>query len=64
MEWVERFYAEYYFRPRAAWRILRKAIFNGPERRRLYKEAREYMVLRGQRSRFIGGQRQAQRVCR
>ena len=63
MEWVERFYAEYYFRPRAAWRIVRKAIFNGPERRRLYKEAREYMVLRGQRSRFIKGQREAQRVC-
>jgi hypothetical protein len=64
MGWVERFYAEYYFRPRAAWRIARKAIFNGSERRRLYKEAREYMVLRGQRSRFIRGQRQAQRVCR
>jgi radical SAM superfamily enzyme YgiQ (UPF0313 family) len=64
MEWVERFYAEYYFRPRAAWRIVRKAIFNGPERRRLYKEAREYMVLRGQRRRFIREQREAQRLCR
>ena len=63
MEWVERFYAEYYFRPRTAWRIVRKAIFNGPERRRLYKEAREYMTLRGQRSRFIKGQREAQKLC-
>jgi hopanoid biosynthesis associated radical SAM protein HpnJ len=62
MEWVERFYAEYYFRPRTAWRIVRKAIFNGPERRRLYKEAREYLALRGQRSRFIKGQRKAQRL--
>jgi radical SAM superfamily enzyme YgiQ (UPF0313 family) len=63
MEWVERFYAEYYFRPRAAWRIARKAIFNGPERRRLYKEAREYMALRRQRSRFIKEQRNARTVC-
>jgi radical SAM superfamily enzyme YgiQ (UPF0313 family) len=63
MEWVERFYAEYYFRPRAAWRIVRKAIFNGPERRRLYKEAREYMALRGHRSRFIREQREAHRLC-
>ena len=27
MEWVARFYDEYYFRPKAAFRILRKAIF-------------------------------------
>ena len=46
MEWVERFYDEYYFRPKAAWRIIGKAIFDGPERKRLYKEAREYMALR------------------
>jgi hopanoid biosynthesis associated radical SAM protein HpnJ len=57
MEWVERFYAEYYFRPRVAWRIVRKAILDGPERRRLYKEAREYLALRQQRSQFIKGQR-------
>jgi hopanoid biosynthesis associated radical SAM protein HpnJ len=53
MEWVERFYSEYYFRPKAAWRIVRKSIFNGPERRRLYKEAREYMALRRKRKVFI-----------
>ena len=41
---VEGFYAEYYFRPRGAWRIVRKAILNEPERRRLYKEAREYLA--------------------
>src|SRR6266403_3106273 len=40
---VERFYGEYYFRPRVAWRLARKAIFNSTERRRLSKEAREYM---------------------
>jgi len=32
---VERFYGEYYFRPRVAWRLARKAIFNSTERRRL-----------------------------
>ncbi len=63
MEWVERFYAEYYFRPRAAWRIVRKAIFDGPERRRLYKEAREYIALRGRRRLFIKTQRQSHLRC-
>jgi len=62
MEWVERFYSEYYFRPKAAWRIVRKAIFHGPERRRLYKEAREYLALRRQRKRFIASQREVERV--
>ena len=59
MDWVERFYAEYYFRPRMIWRIVRKAIFNGQERKRLMKEAREYMSLRIKRKKFIQDQRQA-----
>src|SRR5262252_4869013 len=42
VDWVERFYGEYYFRPKAAWRIVRKAIFDAPERKRLYKEAKSY----------------------
>src|SRR5580700_3512690 len=33
MEWVERFYSEYYFRARVIWRVVRKAIFNTHERR-------------------------------
>ena len=53
MEWVERFYDEYYFRPKAAWRIVRKAIFDGPERKRLYKEAKEYMSLRNKRKQYV-----------
>ena len=57
MEWVERFYAEYYFRPKAAWRIVRKAIFDNHERRRLYKEAREYMALRTKRKQYIKEQK-------
>jgi hypothetical protein len=53
VEWVERFYGEYYFRPKAAWRIVRKAIFDGPERRRLYKEASDYLKLRAKRKKFV-----------
>src|SRR6185312_17145243 len=53
MDWVERFYGEYYFRPKAAWRIVRKAIFDGKERKRLYKEANEYMSLRTKRKQYV-----------
>jgi radical SAM superfamily enzyme YgiQ (UPF0313 family) len=53
MDWVERFYSEYYFRPKAAWRIVRKAIFDGKERKRLYKEATEFMTLRAKRKQYI-----------
>ncbi|HSW49671.1 MAG TPA: hopanoid biosynthesis associated radical SAM protein HpnJ [Bryobacteraceae bacterium] len=57
MDWVERFYGEYYFRPRVAWRIMRKAMFDSVERRRLYKEAKEYLSLRQQRKKFVASQR-------
>jgi hopanoid biosynthesis associated radical SAM protein HpnJ len=53
VEWVERFYGEYYFRPRVIWRVVRKALWKGPERRRLYKEAREYLALRAKRKKFV-----------
>ena len=46
VEWVERFYGEYYFRPKAAWRIVRKSMFDNHERKRLYKEAKDYLSLR------------------
>jgi radical SAM superfamily enzyme YgiQ (UPF0313 family) len=59
VEWVERFYGEYFFRPRVAWRIARKAIFDGHERKRLFKEAREYMSLRSKRRKFIADTRSA-----
>ena len=59
MEWVERFYDEYYFRPKAAWRIVRKAIFDGRERKRLYKEAREFLQLRSKRKRYVKEKRAA-----
>jgi len=59
MDAVEQFYGEYYFRPKVVWRVVRKAIFNGEERRRLTKEAREYLSLRSKRKRFISEQREA-----
>jgi hopanoid biosynthesis associated radical SAM protein HpnJ len=55
---VERFYGEYYFRPKVAFRLVRKAIFNNAERKRLYKEAREYLALRSKRKRFVKEQKQ------
>ena len=61
VEWVERFYGEYFFRPSVAWRIVRKAVFDGHERKRLYKEAREYMSLRSKRKKFIAENRVNQR---
>ena len=57
VDWVERFYAEYYFRPKAAWRVVRKAIFNNADRKRLVKEAREFMALRSKRKKFIHDER-------
>jgi radical SAM superfamily enzyme YgiQ (UPF0313 family) len=56
---VEQFYGEYYFRPRVVWRVVRKAIFDSHERRRLAKEAREYMALRSKRKRYVSDQREA-----
>ena len=53
MDSVERFYAEYYFRPKAAWRVVKKSLFDGKERKRLYKEAREFLALRKKRKIFI-----------
>lgn len=50
MEMVHKFYDEYYFRPKAVFRIVRKAVFNGEERKRLYKEARSFMKLRSARN--------------
>lgn len=56
---VERFYSEYYFRPKAAWRIVRAAMFDANDRKRLYKEAREYLALRTKRKQFVKDQKQA-----
>jgi hopanoid biosynthesis associated radical SAM protein HpnJ len=59
VEWVERFYGEYYFRPRVIWRVVSKAIFDKHERQRLSKEAKEYMALRKKRRKFVTDHRAA-----
>jgi len=49
VESVNRFYDEYYFRPRVAWRIVREALWDSHERKRLFHEAVDFMKLRHDR---------------
>jgi hopanoid biosynthesis associated radical SAM protein HpnJ len=56
VEAVEDFYARYYFRPRVISRIVRRAIFDRTERKRLYKEAKEFFQLRAKRKNFVESQ--------
>jgi len=58
LESVHRFYDEYYFRPKAVFRILRKAAFDGVERKRLYKEAKSFMKLRANRHKWVKEKRE------
>ena len=51
-EMVERFYDRYYFRPKVIFRILRRAAFDGDERRRLYHEAKDFLQLCAKRRAF------------
>ena len=60
MEMVHRFYDEYYFRPKAVYRIVKKAFFNSEERKRLYKEAKSFMKLRAARNRYVKETRKMQ----
>ena len=60
MEMVHRFYDEYYFRPKAIYRIVRKAVFNNEERKRLYVEAKQFMTLRASRNRAVKEARKIQ----
>jgi hopanoid biosynthesis associated radical SAM protein HpnJ len=46
---VGQFYDQYYFRPKVAWRILRKALWDSHERKRLYHEATAYLRFRSER---------------
>jgi hopanoid biosynthesis associated radical SAM protein HpnJ len=50
---VEDFYAKYYFRPKVAFRIVRRALFNSNDRSRLYNEAKEFFRLRAKRKKFV-----------
>jgi len=49
MAGVNRFYDEYYFRPKVVWRIVRKALWDAHERKRLYHEAVEFLHVRSER---------------
>jgi hypothetical protein len=56
---VHRFYDEYYFRPKAAARVVWKAIVNR-DVPRLYVEAKSFMKLRAQRNKVVKDTRQQQ----
>ena len=49
MSGVNRFYDEYYFRPKVVWRIVKEALWDSHERKRLYAEATEFLKLRAER---------------
>jgi hopanoid biosynthesis associated radical SAM protein HpnJ len=49
MDGVNRFYDEYYFRPKVAWRIVKEALWDSHERKRLYHEATAFLKLRSER---------------
>jgi hypothetical protein len=49
---VHRFYDEYYFRPKAAWRVVSKAIVNR-DLKRLYIESKSFLKLRAQRNKVV-----------
>jgi hopanoid biosynthesis associated radical SAM protein HpnJ len=53
MSSVHRFYDEYYFRPKAIYRILRRAMFDSNDRKRLYKEAKSFLKLRASRNKMV-----------
>src|SRR5690349_2542622 len=50
---VHRFYDEYYFRPKAVFRILRKSMFNSDDRKRLYHEAKTFLKVRSMRNKLV-----------
>jgi hypothetical protein len=52
LEMVHRFYDEYYFRPKAAWRVVSKAIINR-DLKRLYAESKSFLKLRAQRNKVV-----------
>ncbi len=58
MEAVHRFYDEFYFRPKAIFRIVRKSLFDSSERKRLYREAKGFLKTRANRKRYVAEQRQ------
>jgi len=58
MEMVHKFYDEYYFRPKAAFRVVWQAIVNR-DVPRLYEEAKSFMKLRSQRNKAVRAMKEA-----
>jgi hypothetical protein len=58
MEMVHKFYDEYYFRPRAAFRVVWQAIVNR-DVPRLYTEAKSFMELRSKRNKAVRAVKEA-----
>jgi len=56
MEMVHKFYDEYYFRPKAAFRVVWKAFVNR-DLPRLYVEARAFLKLRSERNKAVKAKR-------
>ena len=59
MEMVHRFYDEYYFRPKAAFRVIWKAVINR-DLPRLYVEAKAFLKLRSERNKMVKSARSHQ----
>jgi len=52
MAGMNTFYDSYYLRPHVVWRIVKKALWDSHERKRLYEEAVEYLRLRAERLKY------------
>jgi hypothetical protein len=53
MAGMNQFYDSYYLRPRVVWRIVKKALWDSHERKRLYGEAVEYLRVRSERWKYV-----------
>jgi hypothetical protein len=59
LEMVHRFYDEYFFRPKAAFRVVWKAILHR-DVPRLYVEAKSFLKLRAERNKMVKAARSQQ----
>jgi radical SAM superfamily enzyme YgiQ (UPF0313 family) len=60
MEMVHKFYDEYYFRPKVWVPIVLGSLFKTEDRKRLYKEAKEFLTLRKSRIKAVQAARAKQ----
>jgi hypothetical protein len=52
------FYDEYYFRPKAIFRILKETVFDGRERKRIYREAKSFLKIHSMRKKLVAASSQ------